>query len=67
MFKTENFNIYEENLEDIVYGENGNGEKPHRKNDSTDKPIPKPPPRFWDHPLSYKQLKSESKETNNDL
>ncbi len=67
MFKTVNFNIYEENLEEIVYGENKKQEESQQKEVSTDKPIPKPPPQYWTDPLCYKRLNRESEGTNNVL
>lgn len=63
MFKTVNFNIYEENLEEIVYGESVEKEKTEQKKDSTEQPIPKPPPQYWTYPLSYRRSSRESEKT----
>lgn len=59
MFKKVNFNIYEENLEDIVYGEKNTQGKntPAPAKEGTDQPIPQPPPQFWKNPLNYGRLK----------
>ncbi|CAN5622082.1 hypothetical protein BH20ACI4_BH20ACI4_21600 [soil metagenome] len=67
MFKTVNFNIYEENLEDVVYGEKNTREKKAEKKVEPDEPIPKPPPRFWTDPLSYRRFSRESEGTTNVL
>jgi hypothetical protein len=67
MFKTVYFNIYEENLEDIVYGEKDIREKNAETKVETDKPIPKPPPQFWDQPLNYKRFKDESEKAKSVL
>lgn len=55
MFKTVNFNIYEENLEEIVYGDEAGKQDDRQKKDQAEKPIPKPPPQYWNDPLSYKR------------
>ncbi len=53
MYKSVKFNIFRENLQDIVYG---NFKKPKTQNkivnvramaSAFDKPIPKPAPDFW--------------------
>ena len=71
MFKTVNFNIYEEDLEDVVYGEKNKESKKQEQTqpvkDRTDKPIPKPPPQYWTNPLSYRRFSHESDGTSNIL
>ena len=68
MYESVSFNIYKENLENIVFTEN---QKPGRKNDeqeeSQDKPIPKPPPQYWNDPMSYRRSNRESEGTSNIL
>lgn len=67
MFKTVYFNIYEENLEDVVYGEKNTQRKNVETKDETDKPIPKPPPQFWKQPLNYGRFKGESEKAKSVL
>ena len=68
MYETANFNIYTENLEKIVFAENKKTEKKEsEKTDTTDKPIPKPPPQYWTDPLSYRRFNRESEGTSNIL
>lgn len=67
MFKTVSFNIYEENLEDVVYGEKNTQKKNAEQKAEADKPIPKPPPQFWTDPLSYSRFNRESEGTSNVL
>lgn len=67
MFKTVNFNIYEENLEKVVYGEEQKQEEFRQKEESSDKPIPKPPPQYWNDPMSYRRYNRESEGTGNIL
>lgn len=70
MFETFNFNVFKENLHEIVYGsyENrGGSEKRTPENQSAaafDKPIPQPVPDFWRPDfiskfINYKPLKSK--------
>ena len=68
MFGTARFNIFEENLQDIVYGNSGK-RTAKKKNVNAragratfDKPIPKPVPDFWRPDfiakfINYKPLK----------
>ncbi len=67
MFKTVYFNIYEENLEEIVYGEKNTQRKNAETNDDTDKPIPKPPPQFWNQPLNYARFKDAPEKAKSGL
>ena len=67
MYKSVSFNIYDLNLQDIVY-KDGNTEKSspevetaNRKfSDRDDIPIPKPIDEFWKKPLSYNKNKSSN-------
>jgi hypothetical protein len=61
MFKRVSFNIFEENLEETVYGENKRRQRSDRREkEDSDEPIPKPPPQFWTKPLSYRRCERKS-------
>lgn len=62
MYKSVSFNIYDLNLQDIVYKDRDDkkssrgAEKANRKlSEKDDMPIPKPIDDFWKKPLSYKK------------
>jgi hypothetical protein len=66
MYKSVSFNIYELNLQDIVYKNRDKktsreAETSNRKlSDKNDIPIPKPIDEFWKKPLSYNKNKSSN-------
>jgi hypothetical protein len=52
MYKAVNFNIFKENLQELIYEEYrkdiaGNKTNERDISSATDKPIPKPTPDFW--------------------
>lgn len=64
MYKTVSFNIYKENLENIVFAERENMANQHNtKEETEEKPIPKPPPLNWTASLSKKRFNCESEDT----
>ncbi|MGI9054915.1 MAG: hypothetical protein ACR2F2_03845 [Pyrinomonadaceae bacterium] len=68
MYKKVSFNIYKEHLEDIVFGEGKDSiEDDTTKEETEDKPIPKPPPQSWTDPLSYRRFNRESEGTSSIL
>jgi hypothetical protein len=66
MYKSVSFNIYELNLQDIVYKDRdkkpSRGEETSNRklSDKDDMPIPKPIDDFWKKPLSYNKNKSSN-------
>lgn len=67
MYKTANFNIYNENLDKVIYSEKKSQAKKSEANEAADKPIPKPPPQYWNDPLSYRRFNGEREGTSNIL
>jgi hypothetical protein len=62
MYKSVSFNIYDLNLQDVVYKDRDDkkssrkAETASRKlSEKDDMPIPKPIDDFWKKPLSYKK------------
>lgn len=66
MFETTSFNVYKENLDKKVYTEKKSQAKKIEVK-SSDEPIPKPPPQYWNDPLSYRRFNRESEGTSNIL
>ena len=67
MYKTATFNTYNENSDRAVYSEKKSQTKKTESKDLIDKPIPKPPPQYWNDPLSYRRFNGEREGTNNIL
>lgn len=67
MFEATTFNIYKENLDKTVYKEKKSQTKKLEAKNTTDEPIPKPPPQYWNDPLSYRRFNRESEGTSNIL
>ena len=67
MFESTAFNVYDENLDKAVYREKKSQAKKTEVKVSTDEPIPKPPPQYWNDPLSYRRFNRESEGTSNVL
>lgn len=65
MFESTSFSVYKENLDEVVYKEKSQAKKTETK--SSDEPIPKPPPQYWNDPLSYRRFNRESEGTSNIL
>lgn len=60
MYKSVSFNIYDLNLQDIVYKDRNDKKSSHKEgtanrklSDKDDMPIPKPIDEFWKEPLNY--------------
>ena len=66
MFEATPFNVYKENLDKTVYKEKDSQAKKIEAKKS-DEPIPKPPPQYWNDPLSYRRFNRESEGTSNIL
>ena len=67
MFEATSFNIYKENLDEVVYKEKKVQTKKSETKNQTDESVPKPPPQYWNDPLSYRRFNRESEGTSNIL
>jgi hypothetical protein len=67
MTESRTFNVYKENPDKKAYKEKKSQTKKLEAKNAADEPIPKPPPQYWNDPLSYRRFNRESEGTSNIL
>lgn len=67
MFEAKSFSGYKDSRNEKKIGAKKSQVKKMEARNPTDEPIPKPPPQYWNDPLSYRRFNRESEGTSNIL